>query len=155
MNKNAELWRMKTDKHICPYGLKAKDLLERKGFDVEDHFLRNKEETDSFKEKHNVKTTPQAFIDGKRIGGYDDLRSHFGMKPQDEIGSKYDPIIAILVTSLLMGTAITWNALGTLQAEKLVLSFVAVAMVILAIQKLRDLNAFSMQFITYDLLAMK
>lgn len=35
--RKAVLYRMKTPEHTCPYGLKAKDLLERKGFEVEDH----------------------------------------------------------------------------------------------------------------------
>jgi len=76
MSKRAVLYRMVTPDHICPFGLKSKDLLERKGYDVEDHHLSNRSETDAFKEKHNVKTTPQTFIDDKRIGGYDDLRDY-------------------------------------------------------------------------------
>lgn len=39
--------------------------------------------------------------------------------------------------------------------EPFILNFIGVAMVILALQKLQDLVAFSNQFITYDLLAMK
>lgn len=78
MRQVAELYRMSTDEHICPYGLKSKDLLEREGFKVEDHTLTSREETDAFKTKHDVDTTPQTFIDGKRIGGYEDLRLHFG-----------------------------------------------------------------------------
>lgn len=42
--KTASLYRMVTDEHICPFGLKAKDLLERKGFEVEDHLLENREQ---------------------------------------------------------------------------------------------------------------
>ena len=68
MSKRAVLYRMVTSEHICPFGLKSKDLLERKGYDVEDHHLSSRSETDAFKEKHNVKTTPQTFIDDKRIG---------------------------------------------------------------------------------------
>ncbi|MGY8876903.1 MAG: glutaredoxin family protein, partial [Pseudoalteromonas sp.] len=37
MTKTATLYRMVTDEHICPYGLRSKDLLERQGYDVEDH----------------------------------------------------------------------------------------------------------------------
>ncbi len=37
--KSAELCRMVMPDHLCPYGLKAKALLERKGFEVEDHHL--------------------------------------------------------------------------------------------------------------------
>jgi glutaredoxin-related protein len=42
-----------------------------------------------------VETTPQAFIGGERIGGYDDLREHFGkaVKAKDE--TSYQPVIAI------------------------------------------------------------
>lgn len=67
--KKAILYRMVMDKHLCPYGLKSKDLLERKGFEVEDHHLTTREETDAFKEEHGVETTPQTFINGERIGG--------------------------------------------------------------------------------------
>ena len=30
--KTAELYRMETPGHLCPYGLKSKDLLRRHGF---------------------------------------------------------------------------------------------------------------------------
>jgi glutaredoxin len=70
----ATLYRMVMDKHVCPYGLKAKDLLRRQGFMVEDHWLTSREATDAFKAQHGVKMTPQTFINSERIGGYDDLR---------------------------------------------------------------------------------
>ena len=75
MTKTATLYRMVTDEHICPYGLRSKDLLERQGYDVEDHKLTSRQQADDFKAKHDVKTTPQTFIEGKRVGGYDDLRA--------------------------------------------------------------------------------
>ena len=34
--KTATLYRMVMTDHLCPYGLKAKDLLESQGFHVED-----------------------------------------------------------------------------------------------------------------------
>jgi glutaredoxin len=60
--------------HICPYGLKARDLLRRSGYAIDDHHLGSREETEAFKTKHGVTTTPQIFIGEERIGGYDDLR---------------------------------------------------------------------------------
>ena len=63
---------------ICPYVLKAIDLLRRRGFTVEDRHLTTREATDAFKAEHGVKTLPQTFTDGARIGGYDNLRRHFG-----------------------------------------------------------------------------
>ena len=52
MSKRATLYRMVMPNHICPFGLKSKDLLERKGFEVNDHHLTSRSETDAFKEKH-------------------------------------------------------------------------------------------------------
>ena len=62
MAKSATLYRMATDEHICPFGLKSKDLLKRKGYKVDDKPLTSREETDAFQQKHNVDTTPQTFI---------------------------------------------------------------------------------------------
>ena len=75
-NKSATLYRMVMDQHICPFGLKARDLLEREGFAVQDHHLTSSSQTDMFKSEHDVKFTPQVFIGGKRIGGYDALRKY-------------------------------------------------------------------------------
>src|SRR3546814_20003737 len=76
--KTATLHRMVMPDHVCPYGLKSKDMLERRGYRVDDRWLTTREETDAFKAEHGVKTTPQTFIEGKRIGGNDDLRRLFG-----------------------------------------------------------------------------
>ena len=76
--QRAAIYRMVLPKHICPWGLKAKDLLQRQGYEVEDHHLKTREETDAFKAEHHVATTPQVFIGGQRIGGYDDLRRFLG-----------------------------------------------------------------------------
>lgn len=95
MNKKAILYRMVTDEHICPYGLRSKDLLEREGFSIEDHHLTSREETDKFKQKHSVKTTPQTFINDKRIGGYDDLRDYFGKDEAGQTGTTYTPVMSL------------------------------------------------------------
>lgn len=54
--------------HMCPFGLISRDLLNRHGYEVEDNNLTSRDEIDAFKEKHGVATTPQVFIDDKRIG---------------------------------------------------------------------------------------
>ena len=46
--KKAILYRMVMDQHICPFGLKSRALLARKGYEVEDHHLKTREETDAF-----------------------------------------------------------------------------------------------------------
>ncbi|SEH65765.1 Glutaredoxin [Rheinheimera pacifica] len=155
MTKHATLYRMKTDEHICPFGLKSKYLLRQQGFTVTDHLLTSRKETDGFKQQHDVKTTPQTFIDGKRIGGYDDLRRYFDKPPAGQQGTSYTPVIAVFATALLTALAIASArgfSGGVIQVTEL---FVALAMIMLAIQKLRDLYTFSNSFITYDLLAMK
>jgi glutaredoxin len=63
--RRAELYRMVTPEHTCPWGLKALDLLKREGFEVEDHHLTSRAETDAFKAEHKVETTPQTFIGGR------------------------------------------------------------------------------------------
>lgn len=95
-SKTAVLHRMVMDQHVCPYGLKSKYLLERAGFTVDDHWLTSREQTDAFKAQHGVKTTPQTFIDGVRIGGNDDVRRHLGKSVKDPDAVSYVPVLAIL-----------------------------------------------------------
>lgn len=151
----AKLYRMVTPEHICPFGLKAKDLLERKGFTVEDHLLENREQQDAFKAKHDVKTTPQTFINGERIGGYTDLRGYFGLEVKDPKAKTYTPIIAIFSMAALMAIAVSWLVSGSVLSIRTVELFVAISMCILAVQKLRDLDSFSNGFLGYDLLAQR
>ncbi|MGB0906108.1 MAG: MauE/DoxX family redox-associated membrane protein [Maricaulaceae bacterium] len=150
-----KLYRMVTPEHICPFGLKAKDLLDRKGFTVEDHLLESREEQDTFKAKHNVKTTPQTFINGERIGGYTDLREYFGLDVKDPKAKTYTPIVAIFSMAALMAIAVSWLVSEDVLSIRTIELFVAISMCILAVQKLRDLDSFSNGFLGYDLLAQR
>ena len=76
--KNATLYRMVLPDHTCPFGVRAKEMLERAGFAVEERILTSREEVDAFEEEQDVDTTPQVFIDGVRIGGSDDLERYLG-----------------------------------------------------------------------------
>ncbi len=69
--------------HVCPFGLKALHLLHSQGYQVDDRWLETREQTDAFKAAHDVKTTPQTFVGGERIGGYDDVRRFFGKPVRD------------------------------------------------------------------------
>src|SRR5690625_6462615 len=91
MSKSSEavLYRMATITHTCPYGLKTLHLLKRAGYRVDDRVLTSREETDAFKAQHQVRTTPQAFIDGTRIGGYEDVRAHLGKTVKDPQAPSY------------------------------------------------------------------
>ena len=149
----ATLYRMVMPEHVCPYGIKSKWLLESQGYIVHDHHLTTREETNSFKAEHRVDTTPQTFIVGERIGGYDELRERFGKTVIREGDTTYRPVIAIFSVALLMGIAISWSALGTIDPIRTVEWFIASAMVLLGLQKLRDVEGFSTMFLNYDLLA--
>lgn len=153
----AKLYRMVTDEHTCPYGLKSKDLLERQGFDVEDHKLETREETDAFMEKHGVETTPQTFIEGERIGGYEALRVHFDFdKPEDERSdTTYQPVIAIFSVAFLMALGLSWYSFETIFTVRAFEWFISISMCFLAVQKLQDIESFSTMFLNYDLLAQR
>jgi len=151
--KTATLYRMVMETHTCPYGLKAKDLLQRQGYRVDDHWLKTREETDAFKTEHDVKTTPQTFIDGQRIGGYDDLRRWFGKTVRDPKAVTYRPVIAVFTVTALLALAVSYAMSGnpfTLRAAEWFISF---SMVMLAILKLQNVESFSTMFLNYDLLA--
>jgi glutaredoxin len=150
--KRAVIYRMVMDKHVCPWGLKAKDLLRRQGYEVEDHWLRTREETDAFKTKYQVATTPQIFIEGERIGGYDDLRRHLGRKVRDPKAVTYRPVLAIFGVTAAMALAASHAVYGTPLTVRAAEWFIAFSMAVLAIMKLRDVDGFATMFIGYDLL---
>ena len=69
----ATLHRMVLPEHTCPFGVRAKQMLEQAGYEVDDRILRSREEVEAFKAEHDLSTTPLIVIDGERIGGSDDL----------------------------------------------------------------------------------
>ncbi|OEZ33877.1 glutaredoxin [Francisella endosymbiont of Amblyomma maculatum] len=78
--ENIVLYRMVIPEKICPYGLKAKALFEQKDWSFEDNHLKTRAETDAFKAKYNLQTTPLIFIDGQQIGDYSALSEFLGEK---------------------------------------------------------------------------
>ena len=155
MSKKAILYRMVTKEHICPYGLRSKDLLEREGYSVEDNHLTSRNDTDDFKQKHGVETTPQTFIEEKRIGGYDELRKYFGKGEAGQNGTTYAPVIAIFSVAALLSLAFQFFVSEDFISIRTLVLFIAFSMTLLAVQKLKDLYSFTNSFITYDLLAMR
>ncbi|MEI4471606.1 glutaredoxin [Frigidibacter sp. MR17.24] len=151
--KTASLYRMVMPDHLCPYGLKAKALLERKGYTVHDHWLTTRDETERLKHKLDVKATPQVFIAGERIGGYDDLQEHFGSHVLKAGETTYRPVLTLFAVSALIALAIAWIATGAFATAMIFPWFVATAMILLGLQKLQDVESFSTMFLNYDLLA--
>ena len=72
----ATLHRMVLSDHVCPFGVRARQMLEQAGFEVDDRQMTTREEVDAFKAEQGVATTPLIFIDGERIGGSDDLEQY-------------------------------------------------------------------------------
>src|SRR4051794_20707567 len=151
--KGAVLHRMVTPDHTCPYGLKAKDLLERSGFEVEDHSLTTRAAKDAFKAEHGVATTPQVFIEGKRVGGYDDLRRFLGKPVAEPRATTYRPVIVLFAMTALMAMAASYAVTGSALTGRAAEWFISFSMVVLALLKLQNVESFATMFLNYDLLA--
>lgn len=151
--KKATLYRMVMPGHICPYGLKARHLLKRRGYAVEDHWLKTREETDAFKAEHGVETTPQVFIGGRRIGGHDDLRRHLGLKVADPKATSYTPVLAVFATTAVMALMLSLTVYGSPITVRAAEWFIALSMMVLGMLKLQNVESFSTMFLNYDLLA--
>lgn len=151
--KKAVLHRMVIPNHTCPYGLKAKDLLKRSGYEVEDRHLTTREETDSFKAEHGVQTTPQVFIGDKRIGGYDDLRRFLGKRVPDPKATSYTPVVVLFAMTALMALAVSYAVTGSIFTIRAAEWFIGFSMIVLSLLKLQNVESFATMFLNYDLLA--
>ncbi|WP_300064390.1 glutaredoxin family protein [uncultured Roseobacter sp.] len=148
--KTAVLYRMALPDHLCPSGQKARWLLERQGYEVDDRLFRTRAEVDAFKAKHGVQTTPQVWIEGERVGGYTDLReklTDWGPK-----ATTYRPVLYLFAVAALTAVALSIGFLGAITWQTLGW-FISVSMILLGMQKLRDVESFSTMFLNYDLLA--
>jgi glutaredoxin len=151
--KIATIYRMVMPKHICPYGQKSVYLLQKHGYTVDDRHLTTRAQTDAFKAEHDVQTTPQTFINSERIGGHDDLRRHFGETVLGPDDTSYKPVIVLFMVAALLAVAIGfivgWEGGYWLTIPR----FISIAMVLLALLKLQDVESFSTMFLNYDVLA--
>lgn len=60
--------------HVCPYCMRAEQLLNKKGVQIEKIFVdRNHDEFTKMIETTGRRTVPQIFIGERHVGGYDDL----------------------------------------------------------------------------------
>ena len=151
--RRAVLYRMVMPGHTCPYGLKARHLLRRSGYSVEDHYLATREETDAFKAEHGVATTPQVFIGGQRVGGYDALRRFLGKRVADPKATSYRPVIALFTVTALLALAASYAVTGQALTVRAAEWFISFSMAVLALLKLQNVETFSSMFLNYDLLA--
>jgi glutaredoxin 3 len=85
MTDEAILYRMILPEHTCPFGVRAKALLEQHGLAVDDRVLTSREAVDAFEAEQQVETTPQIFIGGRRIGGCDALEAYLADQHADHL----------------------------------------------------------------------
>jgi len=62
-------------KFLCPYCTRAKNLLESKGATIEEYdiTLGGEKRAEMLARSNGRHTVPQIFIDGRHVGGSDDL----------------------------------------------------------------------------------
>ena len=121
----------------CAQGDWAVKLLKKKGVDFHDHVLDEFQERD-IKDQLDVSTTPQIFLNGKRVGGYDDLARKFGEEPMEE--TSYIPVIAVFALSFFLAFATSSGIRG----------FMGFVLCLFATLKLMDLKSFETAFVRYD-----
>lgn len=70
----------------CPYCLRAKDLLKRRGIDFKEILVPMDDEAqwDELEKKSGMKTMPQIFHGERLIGGYNDLAA---LDQKDQLAS--------------------------------------------------------------------
>ena len=95
------------------------------------------------KQKHGVETTPQTFIEEKRVGGYDELRKYFGKGEAGQNGTTYAPVIAIFSVAALLSLAFQFFVSEDFISIRTLVLFIAFSMTLLAVQKLKDLYSFT------------
>ncbi|WP_082384815.1 glutaredoxin domain-containing protein [Brevundimonas sp. AAP58] len=92
LSRTAVLYRMVMPGQICPWGLRARYLLKGRGYAIDDRGLTTRDAVEAFKAERGGKSLPQIFIDGVRIGGYDDLRRYLGLKVREPESLTYTPM---------------------------------------------------------------
>lgn len=62
---------------VCPYCVKAKNLLKQRGFTYEEILMDDwsDEQWDEQERKNGMKTAPQIYAEDRLIGGYSDLEA--------------------------------------------------------------------------------
>ncbi len=86
MSAQVEIYTWST----CPFCIRAKALLDRKGVQYTEHCIDGDEpaRAEMSKRANGRRSVPQIFIDGKHVGGCDDL---YALNSQ----GKLDPMLQI------------------------------------------------------------
>ncbi|MFM9104517.1 MAG: MauE/DoxX family redox-associated membrane protein [Cyanobium sp.] len=142
--RDVRLYRMDLPDHPCPWGLRAVKLLQEQRLAFEDQRLTSRAEVDAFKAAHGVATTPQICAGPERIGAYSELASRLGVRPETAEIS-YTPVVAVFGTAGLLALVLGAGISG----------FMGLAICLLAMLKLMDVQAFAASFRKYDLFSQR
>ena len=82
-SRTATLHRMVLPDHICPFGVRAKEMLEQADYIVDDQQLTTREAVDAFMTEQGVATTPVTFIDGNRYATSEALEEYLADAPAE------------------------------------------------------------------------
>lgn len=80
--RSATLTRMVLPDHECPFGVRARQMLDEAGYDIDERILKSRQEVDAFKAEHGLATTPLVVIDGKTVGGARELELFLSQQAQ-------------------------------------------------------------------------
>ncbi len=153
--RKAVLYRMVTPEHTCPYGLKAKDLLERQGFEVEDHLLTDRAgdrplqggapgqvdaaDLHQRRARRRLRRSPAPLRQDRQRPEQADLHArHRGILDDGTHGAGGEP-----------------RGLRHAVHDARGRVFIAFSMCVLALLKLQDVEIFSSMFLGYDLLGQR
>lgn len=79
----ATLHRKVLPEHVCPFGVRAKAMLEEADYTVDDQQLTTREAVDAFLDKEGLTTAPVTFIDGTRYPTSETLEQFLANQPAD------------------------------------------------------------------------
>jgi glutaredoxin len=127
----------------CPSGIKAIELLEKHHIPITDCILESPEAVANFKAQYQVSTTPQVFINGERIGGYEKLREYLQLSTEPEYS--YVPVMAVFGTAGLVTLATASGFMGMM----------GFSLAMLASLKLMDIESFAESYANYDLVTQR
>lgn len=102
-----------------------------------------------------MKTTPQVFIAGERIGGDDDLCRYFGLRVTEPGATSHLPVAALFAMTALLAMAARRAVLGSPVTAQALQWFGGFSMAVPALLKLQDVERFATMFLNCDLLAQR
>lgn len=77
------LWYRLYIKDNCPVSIRTRELLQVMGADYYEFNITKDTQEAHYLRSYGITTFPQVFIEETLIGGYDELKIHFGIKRED------------------------------------------------------------------------